>query len=86
MAEPKKRGRPMGVRHQDDVRAKIQAGQLVKTLMDHANGTIEELSQSRMKAIEILLRKSLPDLQAIELSGDLSGTFTLVAGKHDQDL
>jgi hypothetical protein len=65
-----KAGRPMGKLHQDDVRAKIQAGQLVKTLQDHALGATEELSQSRLKAIEILLRKSIPDLQAITLSGD----------------
>jgi hypothetical protein len=64
------RGRPMGKLHQDDVRAKIQAGQLVKTLQDHALGDTAELSQSRLKAIEILLRKSIPDLQAIALTGD----------------
>ena len=64
------RGRPMGKLHQDDVRAKIQASQLVKVLQDHALGASEELSQSRIKAIEVLLRKSIPDLQAITLSGD----------------
>lgn len=86
MAEPKKRGRPMGVRHQDDVRAKIQAGQLVKILTDHAIGLTEEISASRMKAIEILLRKSLPDLQAIELKADVTGAFAILATSKDQDL
>lgn len=56
--------------HQDDVRAKIQASQLVNVLTKHALGEGEELSSSRLKAIEILLRKSLPDLSAVELSGD----------------
>lgn len=55
--------------HQDDVRAKIQASQLINVLQNHAlNGT--ELANSRIKAIEVLLRKSVPDLSAITLSGD----------------
>lgn len=62
-------GRPIGRRHQDDVRAKIQASQLVNVLQNHALGQTEELSASRLKAIEILLRKSVPDLSAISLSG-----------------
>lgn len=60
----------MGRLHQEDVRAKIQAGQLIKVLMDQALGDAPELPPSRMKAIEILLKKSLPDLQAITISGD----------------
>lgn len=55
--------------HQDDVRSKIQASQLINRLTDHAFGEVE-LSQSQIKAIEILLKKKLPDLSAIELSGD----------------
>jgi len=39
-------------------------------LQKHALGETEELSMSRMKAIEILLRKSIADLSAITLSGD----------------
>lgn len=45
--------------HQDEVRAKIQASQLVNVLQKHALGETEELSMSRMKAIEILLRLPL---------------------------
>lgn len=56
--------------HQEDVRLKIQASQLVNVLQNHALGISEELSMTRMKAIEILLRKSIPDLSAITLSGD----------------
>lgn len=58
----------MGKLHQDDVRAKIQAGQFIKVLSDHALGVVEELSPSRIKAIEILLRKSLPDLSSVEMN------------------
>jgi hypothetical protein len=64
-----KAGRPMGKLHQDDVRAKIQVSHLLNILMDCANGT-EELKPDRMKAIEILLKKSLPDQSAVTLSGD----------------
>lgn len=63
------RGRPMGRLHQDDVRAKIQASKLISTLHAAADGEVE-LTPSRMKAIEILLKKSLPDLSAVEISGD----------------
>ena len=59
-------------RHQDMVRAKIQASQLINVLQNHAlgEGDAQELSASRLKAIEILLRKSVPDLQSIQHSGD----------------
>lgn len=61
----------MNPRHQDMVRAKIQASQLINVLQNHAlNADGEELSASRLKAIEILLRKSVPDLQSIQLTGD----------------
>jgi len=55
--------------HQDDVRKKIQSSQLINRLTDHAFGDVE-LQQSQIKAIEILLRKSLPDLSAVTISGD----------------
>lgn len=57
----------MGRLHQDDVRRKIQASQLINVLQGHALGETEELSSSRIKAIEVLLRKSLPDLSAIQI-------------------
>jgi hypothetical protein len=64
-------GRPMGRLHQEDVRKKIQVGQLIKVLEDHALSTDEkELSASRLKAIQLLLNKSLPDLSSMQLTGD----------------
>jgi hypothetical protein len=67
----RKVGRPMGKLHQDDVRKKIQVGQLIKVLENHALSDDEkELSQSRIKAIQILLNKSLPDLSSMQLTGD----------------
>lgn len=63
-------GRPIGKLHQADVRKKIQASQLINVLQDHALTDGSELSMSRMKAIEILLRKSIPDLSSVTISGD----------------
>lgn len=57
-------------RHQDFVRAKIQASQLINVLQNHAFGIGDELSPSRIKAIEVLLKKSVPDLSQVTLSGD----------------
>ena len=57
------------IRHDEETRAKIQASQLINRLQDYAlNGG--ELDQTRIKAIEILLKKTLPDLSATTISGD----------------
>lgn len=68
-------GRPIGKLHQDDVRRKIQVSQLVNVLTEHALTGKGDFSMSRMKAIEILLRKSLPDLSSIELTGENGGAI-----------
>jgi hypothetical protein len=56
-------------KHQDEVRTKIQTSQLINVLQDHALNGQTEIPPSRMKAIEILLRKALPDLSSTEISG-----------------
>ena len=56
--------------HQDDIRQKIQASQLINVLQNHALTGEGEISPTRMKAIEILLRKSVADLSAVTVSGD----------------
>lgn len=57
------------IRHDKETRAKIQASQLINRLQGHIFDSVE-VSQTQMKAIEILLRKSLPDLAALTVSGD----------------
>jgi len=64
--------------HQEDIRKKIQASQLINVLQDHALTGESEISPSRMKAIEILLRKSVADLSSIELNGEMDHRHTLV--------
>jgi hypothetical protein len=63
--------------HQEDVRAKIKTSQLINRLQDHALGSVE-LTATQIKAIEVLIRKTLPDLSATELSGSI--------GVHEQAL
>ena len=63
-------GRPIKKLHQEDVRKNIQVSQLLNVLQNHALGETEELSPTRMKAIEILLRKSMPDMASVTISGD----------------
>jgi hypothetical protein len=55
--------------HQADVRSKIQASQLINRLTDHALGKVE-LEATQVRAIEILLKKTIPDLSSVELTGD----------------
>ena len=63
-------GRPINKLHQEDVRKKIQVSQLLNVLQNHALGETEDLSPTRVKAIEILLRKSMPDMASVTISGD----------------
>lgn len=57
-------------KHTEEIRSKIQTTQLINVLQNHALGLSEEIKPSRMKAIEILLKKALPDLQSTEITGD----------------
>ena len=67
-------------RHQDEVRTKIQTSQLINVLQDHALNGESEIPPSRMKAIEILLRKALPDLSSTEISGVDGGDIPIGVG------
>lgn len=62
-------GRPLGKRHQDDVRAKIQASAIIGRLQKHIDGKLE-LSSTQVRAAEILLKKSVPDLSQISGPGE----------------
>ena len=73
-------------KHDDATRAKIRTSQLVNRLTNHALGGVDpktkkpiELTVTQVKAIEILLRKALPDLKSI--TGDINHTLT-----HEQAL
>lgn len=76
----------LNLRQQEQTRSAIQTSQLVNRLQSFALGEKEatgdkpvELDAGRLKAIEILLRKALPDLSAISLSGDPDNPLKVVA-------
>lgn len=50
-------------------REKIRTSMLINRLQNHIIGRIE-MSATQLRAAEILLRKNLPDLQAVTHSGD----------------
>lgn len=60
----------LNLRQQEQTRSAIQTSQLINRLQAFALGEIAEIEAGRLKAIEILLRKTLPDLSAVTLSGD----------------
>ena len=55
--------------HPDYVREKIRASQLLNRLQKCAFGEIS-LTITQLRAIEILLRKSIPDLAAAEMKSE----------------
>lgn len=55
----------------ESVRAKIKTSMLINRLADHAFGKVK-LEASQVRSIEVLLKKTLPDLQTIELKGGLT--------------
>jgi hypothetical protein len=54
--------------HDEKTRAKIQTSQLINRLQDNAFGKVD-LSAGQLKSIEILLKKTLPDLSAMSVEG-----------------
>lgn len=70
--------------HQDEIRSKIQASQLVNRLTDHALGKVE-LNSTQVRAIEILLKKTLSDLSSVEVTGNPDAPL-VVAALSDADL
>lgn len=55
--------------HDAKTREKIKTSQLVNRLQSFVDGKVE-MSPAQVTAANILLKKVLPDLQAVQLSGD----------------
>lgn len=60
--------RKQGAWTPDKVRERIRTSLLVRRLWQHALGEVE-MTATQVRSAEILLRKTLPDLTATELSG-----------------
>lgn len=60
----------------EEARSKIKTTQLINRLQDHAFDK-NEMSATQIKAVEILLRKSVPDLQSMALTGEAGGPLVI---------
>lgn len=70
--------------HSSFEREKIQVGLLLKLLMDHAKG-VAKLSPTRIRSIEILLKKAMPDLSAVEHKGETTENVRYIAEMPTKD-
>jgi hypothetical protein len=68
-ARKRSRGREPGFRMSGEHRTKIQNSRILRVLIDHIEGR-EEVSPARVTAALGLLKKVLPDLQAVTVGGD----------------
>jgi hypothetical protein len=62
--------------HPDHVREKIRASQLINRLHKCAFGEIS-LTVTQLRAIEILLRKCIPDLAAAEIKSEQTHRYVI---------
>jgi hypothetical protein len=54
----------------EDVRAGIPAGRLIDRLVDHGLADEPVLDASQVRAIDLVLKKILPDLSSVQHRGD----------------
>ena len=65
------------VRHDDETRRRIQTSQLINRLENHVLSNTE-MSSTQLRAAEVLLRKTLPDVSSVEMTGEDSGPIKMV--------
>ena len=65
-------------RCQDNVRDHIQAVLLVKRLQDHALGDVE-MTQTQVRAADIVLKKVMPDQRETNVTGHITQTHQLIS-------
>lgn len=66
------------IKHDDETRARIQAAMIVNRLMDNIMGKVD-LSPAQVSAAKTLLNKVLPDLSAVQHSGDPESPLEVVS-------
>jgi len=69
-------GRAPGFKMPDEHRTKIKITQILKYLGEHMEG-LREMGPTQIQAAQILLRKVMPDLAAIEHTGEVKQTFAV---------
>lgn len=58
------------IQHDEYTRKKIQTTQLINRLTAHALGEVE-MTSSQVRAAEVLIKKTLPDLTAATIEADV---------------
>jgi hypothetical protein len=76
MGIPRGRGREPGFRMSADHRLKITNSNILNCLIEHAEGG-REMSGTQVTAAIALLKKVMPDLAAVQHSGEDSGPMTV---------
>lgn len=83
-----KPGRKVGSLHSELVRDRIRSSAIVNRLMAFVNGTQDprtkkplELSPAQVTAALGLLKKTIPDLQAIEHSGEVAQEVYMISAE-----
>ena len=69
--------------HAEKTKGLIRASQLLNRLYSHANDEIE-MTSSQINAAKIVIGKYIPDLKAIEHTGEVKGSFVVVASGLDE--
>jgi hypothetical protein len=71
--------------HPDEVKARIQASQLINRLTAHALSDEPIMDASQVTAATKLLNKVVPDLKAVEVTGAEGGPLevNIVIGGHE---
>ncbi len=64
-------------RNRDSSNKLIGATQLLNRLIKHANGELD-MSATQINAAKIVIGKYIPDLKAIEISGDSENPLTVI--------
>ena len=73
--------RRLNPKHDQTTRDKIRTSQLINRLMQNALGELEkEMTTSQVRSADILLKKVLPDLSAVEMGVEGSMSFTVATG------
>lgn len=68
--------------HPDEVKAKIQVSQLINRLTEHAFSPVPIMDASQVNAARALINKVLPDVKAIEHTGEGGGPLTLIVKQY----
>lgn len=61
----------------EEHRKRIQTSMLLNRLQANALAEVEFMTPGQIKSAEVLLKKAIPDLQSVQLSGDSSNPIKL---------